>query len=209
MNSYRLHFIRHGITQGNQKGIYIGSTDLPLCREGEGVIKKLVAEYDYPKVGKVYVSPLKRCISTAKIIYPETFTEKVSGLRECDFGVFEGKTIAELKNTPEFLKWIENCSKKSSAPPEGESGEQVLERSVAAIDYIVKDMMKLKIYDAAVITHGGIIMSLFAACGYPKANMNDWVTDSGKGYTVRIDPRLWMTDNIFEVIQKIPFDKSK
>ena len=32
MKSYQLHLIRHGLTQGNLDGLYVGSgTDLPLC----------------------------------------------------------------------------------------------------------------------------------------------------------------------------------
>lgn len=35
-------------------------------------------------------------------------------------------------------------------------------------------MMQLKIYDAAVITHGGVIMGLLAMFGYPKRKPLDW-----------------------------------
>ena len=34
MQSYTIHLIRHGVTQGNLLGQYIGSTDLPLAQEG-------------------------------------------------------------------------------------------------------------------------------------------------------------------------------
>ena len=34
MKGYRIAFIRHGMTQANLDGRYIGTTDLPLCREG-------------------------------------------------------------------------------------------------------------------------------------------------------------------------------
>ncbi len=203
MNCYRLHFIRHGLTQGNKKGLYIGVTDLPLCNEGIGEIEKLKENFEYPKASKVYTSPLKRCVSTAEILYPDRLIENVENLKECNFGIFEGKSIAEIKNTPEFLAWIEGEGK--TAPPQGESGVELTNRVIEAIDYILRDMMKMKIYDAAVVTHGGVIMTLFAACGYPKASMNDWATDRGRGYTVNVDPRLWMTDNIFEITERIPY----
>ena len=52
MKNYRLYLIRHGITQGNLEGKYIGTTDLPLCEEGESAISSLAALEVYPKVQK-------------------------------------------------------------------------------------------------------------------------------------------------------------
>ena len=54
MKNYRLYLIRHGITQGNLEGKYIGTTDLPLCEEGENAISSLAALEVYPKVQEVY-----------------------------------------------------------------------------------------------------------------------------------------------------------
>ena len=35
MRSYNLHLIRHGLTEGNLLGLYLGSgTDSPLCESG-------------------------------------------------------------------------------------------------------------------------------------------------------------------------------
>ena len=67
MKNYRLYLIRHGITSGNLEGKYIGTTDLPLCEEGEDAISSLAALDVYPKVQKVYSSPLKRCLQTADV----------------------------------------------------------------------------------------------------------------------------------------------
>lgn len=61
MKGYRIAFIRHGMTQANLDGRYIGTTDLPLCREGADQLYEKIEKYDYPSVQKVYTSPLKRC----------------------------------------------------------------------------------------------------------------------------------------------------
>ena len=34
MKGYRISLIRHGLTEANEKGIYIGRTDLPLSAKG-------------------------------------------------------------------------------------------------------------------------------------------------------------------------------
>ena len=51
MKYYKLHLIRHGLTQGNLDGRYIGSgTDLPLCAEGRAQLEELKAKFQYPDV---------------------------------------------------------------------------------------------------------------------------------------------------------------
>ena len=63
----KLWLIRHGKTEGNKLARYIGTTDEPLCQEGIEFLKKM----DYPKVQEIYVSPLRRCVQTAEILFPE------------------------------------------------------------------------------------------------------------------------------------------
>ena len=40
MKSYQIHLIRHGMTQANLQGRYIGSTDVPLSQEGIEQLKQ-------------------------------------------------------------------------------------------------------------------------------------------------------------------------
>ena len=81
--------IRHGKTKGNLEGRYIGCrSDEPLCPEGRADLKQRV----YPAVSRVYASPMRRCLETAGLLYPDAPVEIVPDLRECDFGTFEGIT---------------------------------------------------------------------------------------------------------------------
>ena len=48
MQSYYIHFIRHGAISPTLKGRYIGTTDVPLSEEGKLALKKLDASMDYP-----------------------------------------------------------------------------------------------------------------------------------------------------------------
>ena len=65
MKNYYLYLIRHGLTQGNLDGKYIGQTDLSLCPQGAQAIRALAAQDVYPEVEKVYSSPLARSLETA------------------------------------------------------------------------------------------------------------------------------------------------
>ena len=70
MKTYKIHLIRHGLTEANLKQQYIGSTDMPLAAVGLSELQRLKNENDYPKVDKVYSSPMLRCKQTANVLYP-------------------------------------------------------------------------------------------------------------------------------------------
>ena len=95
MKSYTIHLIRHGITEGNLLGQYIGRTDSPLAAEGIRALQKLKEQYEYPEAQAYYCSPMRRCIDTLRILYPEAEPVLVDGFRECDFGDWEGKTAMD------------------------------------------------------------------------------------------------------------------
>ena len=58
----KIILIRHGMTEGNLKRRYIGTTD-------EDLINTDCLKGDYPKCERIVASPLKRCIQTAEYIY--------------------------------------------------------------------------------------------------------------------------------------------
>ena len=89
----KIILIRHGMTEGNLKRRYIGTTD-------EDLINTDCLKGDYPKCERVVASPLKRCIQTAEYIYPNVDIEICDKLKECDFGDFENKSYEDLKEIP-------------------------------------------------------------------------------------------------------------
>ena len=70
MKSYTIHLIRHGISQGNLLGQYIGVTDSPLSKEGKEQLKQLAEQNSYPYAQAYYTSPLSRCVDSLNLIYP-------------------------------------------------------------------------------------------------------------------------------------------
>ena len=91
MKSYTIHLIRHGISQGNLLGQYIGVTDSPLSKEGKEQLKQLAEQNSYPYAQAYYTSPLSRCVDSLKLIYPNAEPIVVEGFKECNFGKWEGK----------------------------------------------------------------------------------------------------------------------
>jgi alpha-ribazole phosphatase len=207
MITYKLHFIRHGQTSANRSGQYIGRTDAPLCDEGIEELLQLRKDYVYPKVEAVYTSPLARCIHTADILYPQHEAVIVDDLTEMDFGYFEGKTAEELQYDPSFLSWLEDS--RHHSPPGGEDGEEFLLRITGALQQIFRDMMAQEITNAAVITHGGVIMTLLSSYGFPRERVEHWAVDHGQGFSIMLTPQMWSRDGMFEVIAALPLESEE
>lgn len=202
MKSYQIHLIRQGITDANSNGQYIGTTDLPLSQQGIDQLATFSKEYDYPGAAVFYTSPLKRCVQTCQILYPQVTPIAVQGLAECNFGEWEGKTAKQLANDALFQQWLENS--QSIAPPGGESNLQFAHRVCDTFEKLVEGMMKIGTTEAVIVTHGGVIMTILTAYGLPRAQFYDWMVDSGCGYSIRINPSLWMRGQVAEVYARLP-----
>ena len=88
----KLWLIRHGLTALGEAGKYQGRLDEGLSAAGR--VQLLCAGW---KPEHVYVSPALRAKETAAILFPEARQIEVPGLREMDFGVFEGRSWQEME----------------------------------------------------------------------------------------------------------------
>lgn len=205
MKGYRISVIRHGMTDANEKGIYIGKTDVPLSDKGAAEIAAKMDEFDYPIVHRVYSSPLKRCTETADILFPETQLVTVDDLREIDFGDFENKSVDELINNPDYKKWLKGG--QDSHAPNGESLQQMTARTYKAIHNIITDMMNDGITNSAVITHGGIISNMLLCFGLPKYNPDVLTAPFGEGFDILVTAQMWLNSQAFEILGYCPYNK--
>ena len=185
MKSYTIHLIRHGICEGNLVGRYVGRTQSPLAREGMQALLELKRTGVYPEAVKYYASPCVRCVDTLKVLYPTADPEVILELAECDFGDWENKKAEELQNDPRFTAWMNGG--QHEAPPNGESSIVFMQRVCAGFEMLVRNMMTAGDESAVLVTHGGVIMTLLAAYGLPRAKMTDWMCENGHGYSMRIE----------------------
>lgn len=207
MLTYKIHLFRHGLTQGNLEGRYIGVTDLPLCERGKQELTLLRETCEYPAVDRVYTSPLLRARESAEILFPDRQLEPVDKLREFNFGDFENQTMAELEKDPRFAAWI--ASPPSACAPNGDSGAALQLRATEALAHIFGQMMEQKLTSVAVVTHGGVIMNLLAQMGLPEREAVRWNTGCGRGYTLLLTAQMWMRDHKFEVYARTPYDPTE
>ncbi len=205
MKTYQIHLLRHGITDGNINGQYIGSKDIPLNDTGMQHIRSLDENYVYPGAAAYFTSPMQRCKQTLGIIYPNVKPIDIDEFRECDFGEFEGLTAEELSGSKEFAEWL--ASDGNVAPPSGESGVEFGRRVCQAFEKIVEALMKTGIPSAVIMTHGGVIMTILAQYGLPEASISEWAMEPGCGYSIRIHPQLWTAAKKVEVYQTLPLPR--
>ena len=201
MRTYKLHLIRHGMTEGNAQGQYVGRTDLKITTNGIIELEKLRDEGIYPKCDLIFSSPLSRAVDTAKIIYPEKEVLINKNFEEIDFGEFEGKTPEDLKDRQDYADWLAG---KLPAAPGGENNVEFATRLCLGISETVRYMMDNECYSAAIVMHGGAIMTLLAVAALPRAKMSEWACGNGRGYTIRITPSLYQRSGILEVVGEIP-----
>lgn len=202
MKTYTVYLIRHALTKGNIEGRYIGQTDEELCQEGIDQLETMKKDYEYPRPDVVFTSTLKRCKQTASILFPEKEQIEMRGFEECDFGEFEGHTADELKPYEEFSQWLSGG--EDARPLNGESNSEFATRVCTCFMKTVDGMIKTGTRSAAIVTHGGVIMSILAAFGVPELPMTEWLCPSACGYTVRITPSLWSKLKKVEVINEVP-----
>jgi len=150
----RLILIRHGQTSWNRDKIYCGAKDIGLDRTGRKQAKRLCDRLKSEQVHKVYASDKKRALQTARLVFGSVDIERVCGLGEIHFGVFEGLTHERvMKKYPlVYKKWLKDPF--SITIPKGESPARFKARVIRAIKKIVR-LNKGKC--AAVICHGGAI----------------------------------------------------
>ncbi|MGN0453229.1 MAG: histidine phosphatase family protein [Ruminococcus sp.] len=205
MKSYYVHLIRHGAIKETAEGAYIGRSDIRLSKAGAQALKDLDKTHKYPYAPVIFTSPLKRCTDTCKLLYPDVKPIIIDELSEMNFGKWEKKTAEELKGDPMFEAWL--AGKPGACPPEGESNDDFTRRICLIFQDIVDGLIKTGNTDCAIVTHGGVIMTLLAIYGLPQAKPFDWACDNGFGYSLRITPMLWQRDRVAEVYKLIPEEK--
>ena len=204
MKTYKIHLIRHGLTDANENGIYIGRTDLPLSPSGLSQLLEAKKTFVYPRATRFFTSPLMRCRQTLEVLYPGCQPSPVDGLAECDFGQWEGRRVADLKYDDHFQRWVAGQEKTI---PGGEDTAAFQQRVMAAFEATVQQLMTDGDTEAVICTHGGVIMLIMAAYGLPRSEMKEWLTAPGCGFTLRITPSLWMREPVAEALCAIPWQR--
>ncbi len=150
-----VHVVRHGETDYNKEGRYVGRTDVPLNDTGREQVKTLAAELKQLGISSLTCSPLLRAKETATIIANELRLTRIYSDRtfiERQLGVYEGLTKQEAQEKyPDF--YAQNITRlMDEAPPKGETPRQVIDRVFAGLDRLLS--MSPPNVEHLIVTHG-------------------------------------------------------
>lgn len=188
----KIMLIRHFKTPGNLERRYVGRTDESLL-EGEELGRmaeeKRACLRTKEKPDCVIVSPMRRCIQTAELIFPGAEQVLCAKMRECDFGLFEGKNYEELKELPVYQEWLDS---RGTLPfPAGEAHEAFRARCEEGFENMLAELTENGCRTAAMVVHGGTIMAVLSRFGPRGSEFYDWQVENGCGFLVSLDEKAW------------------
>ena len=137
----RIILIRHGQTAWNKVERIRGQVEIPLDETGlaqaEATARRVVDEW---KPVAVYCSPLQRAVQTAQAIARRLGQDvrPMSGFNDMNFGQWQGLSPEEAEQRwPNLARaWLE--APHTVTFPDGESLNQLKERSMAALHQVIE-----------------------------------------------------------------------
>lgn len=175
-----IHMIRHSLTEGNERRLYYGSTDLPLTEAGRALCASLRGTYALPDDVCYATSGMLRAEETFRLLFGDLPHQILPALRENAMGIFEMHSYDELKDTPEYQAWLSD-STGAFVIPGGESAQMVRDRVTGCINTLAQTPGN----EMMIVCHGGVIASaMHTFFRDPARSFFDWIPNACRGYTL-------------------------
>lgn len=158
-----LFIFRHGETDYNREQRFQGHLDIPLNETGTAQARQLIAPLERLGIQAIFSSDLTRAVQTAQIIAGKLGIPILSdpGLREAHLGEAQGLTIEQIEEKlgkETVARWRSPFLTDADASyPGGETGRQVLERALQALERLLRLAENSHYERIGVATHGGVI----------------------------------------------------
>lgn len=191
----RVLLVRHGITAWNLQHRYHSYTDVPLHPLAERSLAPAFSRTDGECIDRILCSPTLRARQTA-ILFAERHRPAPpisvrSGLRELDFGRFEGRTRYELRSgalSRDFRSWLSGADGEPS-PPEGEPWSNAVCRVSAVLEEAASAGGT-----SLVVSHGYALRAMFlTALGLPPSDARRLRWGNGRIAVLDWADGLWST----------------
>ena len=128
-----LWLVRHGETEWSLSGAHTSRTDIPLTERGRERAADLKTYLEDTKFAAVFTSPMQRARQTADLAGYGDVAKIDEGLREWDYGIYEGKTTKEIRETePGWNVWVNEIRGGETAEQVGVRADGVIARALAA-----------------------------------------------------------------------------
>lgn len=194
-----LYLLRHSLTEGNERRLYYGWTDLPLSPAGRALAREASRELSLPPCDLYAASSLSRTSQTLRLLAGREPDLCLDDLREMNFGAFEMRGYESLKNDPDYRRWVEDAEGAVRCPG-GESRREFLGRVTRGGE----TLLAMDWQSALAVVHGGVAAGLMARW-FPNKPLGyyQWLPEPCGGYLVTFDgPTPIGFIDIREAIQK-------
>ena len=162
MQATRIIAIRHGETAWNVDTRIQGQLDIPLNDTGRWQAHRLALALAGQDISTIYASDLWRAWDTALSVANATGLpiQTDEGLRERGFGVFQGKTFAEIE-----AAWPEQALRWRKRDPEfaPEGGESLLQFRARVTQTAQALAARHPGEQIVLVSHGGVMDVLYRA----------------------------------------------
>jgi broad specificity phosphatase PhoE len=128
-----LWLVRHGETEWSLSGAHTSRTDIPLTAHGRTRAEELRDYLKGTSFDAVFESPMQRAKETCAIAGFGDRAVVDNGLKEWDYGVYEGKTTKEIQaEIPGWSVWKNEIVGGETVEHVGERADGVIARALAA-----------------------------------------------------------------------------
>lgn len=176
-----LYLIRHSLTRANELRLYGGSTDIPLTEKGRAIA--IGRRGAIPDCGICVSSGMRRADETLLLMTGRKPDLVLPGLREMDFGAFEMRSYDQLKDDPDYQRWIGDEVGDVRCP-----GGENMKDFRARVFRDAGRLLSLECDAACAVCHGGVIVNLMQAW-FPDEGRNfyQWQPGPCGGYRIAVD----------------------
>ncbi len=165
-----LYIVRHGETEWNLERRLQGQRDSPLTKNGVTQAASLGIALKNIKFDAIYASDLLRAKRTAEIVSLERklAVKTTDLLREHNYGRYEGKKIAEVKDElkdafDEYDRLSDQEKFRYQLIPNAETDEEI---AIRFITFIREIAVLYKGKNVLVVSHGGIMSAFLVRIGF-------------------------------------------
>lgn len=206
----KFYVVRHGQSQGNEKRLFLGHTNLGLTELGRKQAKRTAEFLKDKGIDIIYSSDLLRAYDTAKALGDILGIEPIQTeeLREVYAGLWEGKAMTELREKfPQYHIWLNDIGNA-----ECDEGESMAELAVRAEKAFLRLAEENPGKTVMVATHAALIRSM--CCVWKGIDIHDaqtipWVSN-GSVSSVSYNEGKWeieylgYDEHISDILSKIP-----
>lgn len=196
-----IYLLRHGETDYNREKRYQGVSDIPLSERGRA--KLIKAGIEPPAV---YISPFIRTRETAAILFPHAKQIEVPGLREMNFGEFEGRNYIEMEHDAAYRAWVEGGC-EGRCPGGDEDKAAFCRRICDTFAELVDDALLHDQKELVIVAHGGTQMAAMEQYALPRKRYFEWQAGNAAGFVLSADS--WKQYRMLRLVRKVNYTKDE